>query len=93
MLAGYQQGGKGNAGGPAFDTAGHRHGGERLYARQSPARHRQARFAKRHYAKPQEGQGPEEILERESTLTTRLKEAARVERREGSTEKQEWQEG
>ena len=38
-------------------------------------------------------QAPEEILERESTLTARLKEAARVERRGGSAEKQEWEEG
>ena len=35
--AGHQQDDKGNAGGPAFDTAGHHHSGERLYARQSPA--------------------------------------------------------
>ena len=41
------------------------------------------------------GQGPEEILERESTLTARLREAARVETRRGggSAEKQEWEEG
>ena len=32
-------------------------------------------------------------MERESTLTARLKEAARVERRGGSAEKQEWDEG
>ena len=43
--------------------------------------HRRARFAQRLYARPQRGQGPEEILERESTLTSRLKEAARLERR------------
>ena len=39
----------------------------------TPARalldHRRARFAQRLYARPQGGQGPEEILERESTLT------------------------
>ena len=54
----------------------------------TPARalldHRQARFAQRLYARPQGGQGPEEILERESTL----REAARV-GREGSAEKDE----
>ena len=32
-------------------------------------------------------------MERRSTLTSRLKEAARVERRGGSAEKQEWDEG
>ena len=32
-------------------------------------------------------------MERKSTLTSRLKEAARVERRGGSAEKQEWEEG
>ena len=63
----------------------------------TPARalldHRRARFAQRLYARPQEGQGPEKILERESTLTSRLKEVARVERRGGTAEKQEWEEG
>ena len=63
----------------------------------TPARalldHRRARFAQRLYARPQGGQGPEEILERRSTLTSRLKEAARVERRGGSAEKQEWEGG
>ena len=51
--------------------------------------------SQRLYARPQGGQGPEEILERESTLTSRLKEAARVEtrRRGGSAEKQDWEEG
>ena len=53
----------------------------------TPARalldHRRARFAQRLYSRPQRGQGPEEILERRSTLTSRLKEAARVERRGG----------
>ena len=53
----------------------------------TPARalldHRRAHFAQRFYARPQGGQGPEEILERRSTLTSRLKEAARVERRGG----------
>ena len=42
---------------------------------------------------PRGGQGPEEILERRSTLTSRLKEAARVERRGESAGKQEWEEG
>ena len=59
----------------------------------APARalldHRRDRFAQRLYARTQGGQGPEEILERESTLTARLKEAARVERRGGSAEEQE----
>ena len=59
----------------------------------TPARalldHRRARFAQKLYTRPQGGQGPEEILERRSTLTSRLKEAARVERRGGSAEKQE----
>ena len=58
----------------------------------TPARalldHRRARFAQRLYARPQGGQGPEEILERESTLTARLKEAARA-GKGGSAEKQE----
>ena len=39
------------------------------------------------------GQGSEEILERGSTLTSRLKEAARVEWRGGSAEEQERDEG
>ena len=51
----------------------------------TPARalldHRWARFAQRLYARPQGGPGPEEILGGESTLTSRLKEAAPVERR------------
>ena len=55
--------------------------------------HRRARFAQRLYARPPGGQGPEEILERKSTLTARLKQAARVDRRGGSTEKPEWEEG
>ena len=57
--------------------------------------HRRARFAQRLYAKPQGGRGLEEVLERESTLTARLREAARVGRagRGGSAEKQEWVEG
>ena len=42
----------------------------------TPARallsHRRARFAQRPNARPQGGPGPEEILERESTLTARL---------------------
>ena len=63
----------------------------------TPARalldHRRARFAQRLYARAQRSQGPEEILERESTLTARLKEATQVERRGGSAEKQEWEEG
>ena len=63
----------------------------------TPARalldHRRALFAQRLYARPQGGQGLEEILERRSTLTSRLKEAARVERRGGSAEKQKWDEG
>ena len=53
----------------------------------TPARalldHRRARFAQRLYARPQGGRGPLEILERGSNLTSRLKEAARVERRGG----------
>ena len=36
--AGHQQDGKGNAGGPSVNAAGHHYGGERLHARQSPAR-------------------------------------------------------
>ena len=55
--------------------------------------HRRARFAQQLYARPQGGQGPEDILGGESTLTTRLKETVRVERRGGSAEKQQCEEG
>ena len=60
----------------------------------TPARalldHRQAGFAQRLYARPRDGDGPEEILERERpTLSTRLK-AAAVLRRGGTAEGQEW---
>ena len=59
----------------------------------TPARallnHRQARFAQRLYARPQDGGGPEEILERESTLTTRLRAAAALCQGE-TVEQQQW---
>ena len=62
----------------------------------TPARalldHRRARFAQRFLARPQGGQGPEEIFKRESTLTARLRVEARV-GREGRAEKQEWDVG
>ena len=41
--AGHQQDGKGNAGGPPVNAAGHHHGGERLHACQSPAALRRRR--------------------------------------------------
>ena len=51
---------------------------------------RQARFAQRLYARPKDGQGPEEILDREgAALTTRLRAAAGLHRRE-TVEPQEW---
>ena len=51
---------------------------------------RQARFVQRLYARPKDGQGPEEILDREgAALTTRLRAAAGLYRRE-TVEPQEW---
>ena len=46
---------------------------------------RRARITQRLFARPRGGQGPEEILERVWTLTSRLKEAARVEKRGGGS--------
>ena len=53
--------------------------------------HRRARFAQLFVARPRGGQRPEEILERDSTLMTRLKRAAAISR-EGTAERQEWSE-
>ena len=53
--------------------------------------HRRARFAQRLIARPQGGQGPEEILERNADITARLKNAARIERG-GTAEMQHWSE-
>ena len=53
--------------------------------------HRQSRFAQRLYARPKDGEGPEEILEREAgtALTARLRAAASLQ--PGNTvERQEW---
>ena len=52
--------------------------------------YRQARFAQRLHARPRDGEGPEEILERKgAAITTRLRAAATL--RVGATvERQEW---
>ena len=53
--------------------------------------HRQSRFAQRLYARSKDGEGPEEILEREAgaALTVRLRAAASLQ--PGNTvERQEW---
>ena len=60
----------------------------------TPARarlnHRQARFAHRLHARPKDGEGPEEILDREAAaLTTRLRAAASL-HPGGTVEAQEW---
>ena len=48
----------------------------------TPARalldHRRARFAQRIFARPRGEQGPEEILDRNATITARLREAATI---------------
>ena len=60
----------------------------------TPARalldHRQASFTRRLHARPKDGDGPEEILERrDSTLATRLRATAAL-RREETVEIQRW---
>ena len=50
--------------------------------------HRQARFAQRLYARPRGGQGPEEILERDS-ITSRLRRIAAIYRKRAA-EGREW---
>ena len=61
----------------------------------TPARalldHRRARFTQRLIARPQGGQGPEEILDRNADITARLRNAARIERG-GTAEVQRWNE-
>ena len=52
--------------------------------------HRQAGFTRRLFARPQGGEGPEEILERrDSALTTRLRATAALNRHE-TVEPQQW---
>ena len=53
--------------------------------------HWRARFAQHLIARPQEGQGPEEILDRSADITARLQNAARIERG-GTAEMQNWSE-